>query len=109
MDYFQYKNNRLFCEDVSLDQIAETHGTPSYVYSKKTLERHANAYLDSFSSENNLVCFSVKSCSNIAILEILKKAGCGFDIVSGGELKRALSIGADPSKIIFSGVGKSKG
>jgi diaminopimelate decarboxylase len=78
------------------------------VYSKATLERHAKAYINSFKSMNGLVCFSVKALSNISILKILKNAGCGFDIVSGGELHRALLAGADPKKIIFSGVGKSK-
>ena len=72
MDYFEYKDNELFCEDVNLKDIAENYGTPSYVYSKKTLERHARAYIDSFSSQDHLVCFSVKSLSNIAILKVLK-------------------------------------
>ncbi len=107
MDYFEYKDNELFCEEVNLKDIAENYGTPTYVYSKKTLERHARAYIDSFSSQDHLVCFSVKSLSNIAILKVLKDVGCGFDIVSGGELHRALAIKADPAKIIFSGVGKT--
>ena len=76
MDYFEYKDNELFCEDVNLKDIAENYGTPTYVYSKKTLERHARAYIDSFSSQNHLVCFSVKSLSNIAILKVLKDIGC---------------------------------
>ena len=101
MDYFEYKDNELFCEDVNLKDIAENYGTPTYVYSKKTLERHARAYIDSFSSQDHLVCFSVKSLSNIAILKVLKDVGCGFDIVSGGELHRALAIKANPAKIIF--------
>ena len=108
MDYFNYKQDELFAEEVSIKDIAEQHGTPAYVYSRATLERHAKAYTDSFSAMSGLVCFSVKALSNISILKVLKDCGCGFDIVSGGELHRALLAGADPQKIIFSGVGKSE-
>ena len=108
MDHFNYKKGKLFAEEVSLEEIANKFGTPSYIYSKATLERHAKAYIDSFESMKGLICFSVKALSNISILKILKKAGCGFDIVSGGELHRVVLAGADPKKIIFSGVGKSR-
>ena len=108
MDFFNYKDGKLFCEGVDLSLISKTFDTPAYVYSKKTLERHVDAYVESFTSSNNLVCFAVKSLSNITILKILKDKGCGFDIVSGGELHRVMLAGADPKKIIFSGVGKSK-
>ena len=108
MDHFNYQQDILFAEEVALSNIAEQYGTPSYVYSRATLERHAKAYTESFKSMNGLVCFSVKALSNISILKVLKQCGCGFDIVSGGELHRALLAGADPQKIIFSGVGKSK-
>ena len=108
MDFFNYKDGKLFCEGVDLSLISKTFDTPAYVYSKKTLERHVDAYVESFTSSNNLVCFAVKSLSNISILKILKDKGCGFDIVSGGELHRVILAGADPKKIIFSGVGKSK-
>ena len=108
MDHFHYKENELFAEEVALNDIAEKYGTPTFVYSKATLERHAKAYINSFKSMNGLVCFSVKALSNISILKTLKNSGCGFDIVSGGELHRALLAGADPKTIIFSGVGKSK-
>ena len=108
MDHFNYQQDLLFAEEVPLSKIAEQYGTPSYVYSRATLERHAKAYTESFSSMDGLVCFSVKALSNVAILKVLKQCGCGFDIVSGGELHRALLAGADPQKIIFSGVGKSK-
>ena len=107
MDYFSYKNNKLYCEDVDLQEIAKECGTPCYVYSKKTLERHVEVYKNAFKTKDNLICFSVKSLSNISILELINKKGCGFDVVSGGELRRALHVGADPKKIIFSGVGKS--
>ena len=108
MDHFHYKENELFAEEVALKDVAEKYGTPSFVYSRATLERHAKAYINSFKSMDGLVCFSVKALSNISILKTLKNSGCGFDIVSGGELHRALLAGADPKKIIFSGVGKSK-
>ena len=108
MDHFNYKDGELFAEGVALKDIAKKFGTPTYVYSKATLERHAKAYIDSFESMSGLVCFSVKALSNISILKTLKISGCGFDIVSGGELHRAILAGADPKKIIFSGVGKSK-
>ena len=108
MDHFHYKENELFAEEVALNDVAEKYGTPAFVYSKATLERHAKAYINSFKSMDGLVCFSVKALSNISILKILKNSGCGFDIVSGGELHRALLAGADPKTIIFSGVGKSK-
>ena len=108
MDHFHYKENALFAEEVALKDVADKYGTPAFVYSKATLERHAKAYINSFKSMNGLVCFSVKALSNISILKTLKNSGCGFDIVSGGELHRVLLVGADPKKIIFSGVGKSK-
>ena len=108
MDHFHYKEGQLFAEEVALKDVADTYGTPTFVYSKATLERHANAYINSFETMSGLVCFSVKALSNISILKTLKKSGCGFDIVSGGELHRALLAGANPKKIIFSGVGKSK-
>ena len=108
MDHFHYKKNELYAEEVALKDIADVYGTPTFVYSKATLKRHAKAYINSFKKMNGLVCFSVKALSNISILKTLKNSGCGFDIVSGGELHRALLAGANPKKIIFSGVGKSK-
>ena len=107
MDAFEYKQNKLFCDDVPLSDVAEDFGTPCYVYSKNALQNNALKYVDSFKGTNNLACFSVKSLSNISVLKILKDIGCGFDVVSGGEMYRALSVGADPKTIIFSGVGKS--
>ena len=103
MDHFHYKKDELFAEEVPLKDIADKYGTPTFVYSKATLERHAKAYINSFQSMDGLVCFSVKALSNISILKTLKNSGCGFDIVSGGELHRALLAGADPKKIIFQG------
>ena len=109
MNTFKYINGSLHCEGVDLSLIAERYATPSYVYSKKIIEENAKAYVNSFANSRNLACFAVKSLSNLSILKIIKDAGCGFDIVSGGELHRVLSIGADPKKVIFSGVGKTKG
>ena len=108
MSSFKYISSELFCENVSLAQIAKDYGTPSYVYSKKAIEENAKSYVNSFDNPKNLACFAVKSLSNISILKIIKDMGCGFDIVSGGELHRVMSIGADPKKIIFSGVGKTR-
>jgi diaminopimelate decarboxylase len=108
MNTFKYIDGRLHCEDVDLSILGETYGTPLYVYSKKTIQENAKAYVDSFTNSNNLACFAVKSLSNLSILNIIKNSGCGFDIVSGGELHRVLSIGAEPKKVIFSGVGKTK-
>jgi len=107
MNTFTYINGNLYCEGVDVATIGEKFGTPSYIYSKKTIEDNAKSYVDSFTNSSNLACFAVKSLSNLSILKIIKDAGCGFDIVSGGELHRAISIGADPKKIIFSGVGKT--
>ena len=109
MNTFKYINGNLHCEGVDLSLLAERYATPSYVYSKKIIEENAKAYVNSFTNTRNLACFAVKSLSNLSILKIIKDAGCGFDIVSGGELHRVLSIGADPKKVIFSGVGKTKG
>lgn len=106
MDYFNYKENQLFAEDVSLNAIASEHGTPCYVYSRATLERHWHAFNDSFGDQPHLICYSVKANSNIAILNLLAKLGSGFDIVSVGELERVLKAGGDPKKVVFSGVGK---
>ena len=108
MNTFKYIGGSLHCEGVNLSALEEKHGTPSYIYSKKTIEENAKAYVSSFTDNRNLACFAVKSLSNLTILKIIKDAGCGFDIVSGGELHRVLSIGAEPKKIIFSGVGKTK-
>ncbi len=106
MDYFNYKDNQLFAEDIAVQQMAEQHGTPCYIYSRKTLERHWNAFNDAFGEHKHLICYSVKACSNIAILNLFAQLGSGFDIVSVGELERVLTAGGDPKKVVFSGVGK---
>lgn len=108
MNYFNYKGNKLFCEEVPLDLLAEEFGTPLYVYSGKTILRHFHAFDDAFKFHEHLVCYSIKANSNIGLLNLLVQAGSGFDIVSKGELYRAIKAGADPSKIVFSGVGKTE-
>ena len=106
MDYFNYKDGQLFAEDIALKDIAKEHGTPCYVYSRATLERHWHAFNNAFGDHPHLICYSVKANSNIAILNLLAKLGSGFDIVSVGELERVLKAGGDPKKVVFSGVGK---
>ena len=108
MNNFEYISGSLFCEDVDLLAVANEYGTPAYVYSKDAIIKNAKSYVDSFTNSTSLACFAVKSLSNLSILKIINDSGCGFDIVSGGELQRVLSVGANPQKIIFSGVGKSK-
>jgi len=107
MDYFNYRDNRLFAEDVAIEDIAKEHGSPCYVYSRATFERHWRAFDDALSAHDHLVCFAVKANSNLGVLNILAKLGSGFDIVSGGELERVLVAGGDAAKIVFSGVGKT--
>lgn len=106
MDHFNYKEDSLYCEDVAISTLAETYGTPLYVYSRATLERHWHAFDDALAGREHLVCYAVKANSNIAVLNVLARLGSGFDIVSSGELQRVLLAGGDPSKIVFSGVGK---
>ena len=108
MDFFQYKNDRLYAENLSVQQLAEQFGTPLYVYSRATLERHWHAFDSALGEHPHLICFAVKSCSNIGVLSVMAKLGSGFDIVSQGELERVLAAGGDPSKVVFSGVAKSR-
>jgi diaminopimelate decarboxylase len=107
MHHFIYKNNELYCEDVPISSIAERVGTPFYVYSHATLKQHFDAFDGAFSDVRHLTCYSMKSNSNKALLALFAGRGGGVDIVSGGELYRALNAGVDPGKIVFSGVGKS--
>jgi diaminopimelate decarboxylase len=107
MHAFAYRDGRLLAEDVPLERIAEEVGTPFYCYSHETLKRHYEAFAAPFRRVRHLVCFSVKSNSNLAVLKLFLREGAGLDVVSGGELYRALKAGADPAKIVFSGVGKA--
>lgn len=107
MSHFSYQNGVLNAESVPLSHIAEEFGTPAYVYSKAALLENFRAYADACKGRDALVCYAMKANSNLAILDLLVKEGAGFDIVSGGELLRAMAAGGDPGKVIFSGVGKT--
>jgi len=107
MSQFDYQNGVLHAEGVSLSAIAETYGTPTYVYSKAQLLENFDAYANACAGRDALVCYAMKANSNLAILDLLARRGAGFDIVSGGELLRVIAAGGDPKKVIFSGVGKS--
>ncbi len=108
MHHFQYRDGRLHAEAVDLTGLAGTVGTPFYCYSSATLERHFRVFADAFSGDDALVCFAMKANSNQAVLRTLARLGAGMDIVSGGELRRALQAGVDPQRIVFSGVGKTR-
>ncbi|MEE9304056.1 MAG: diaminopimelate decarboxylase [Thiotrichaceae bacterium] len=110
MDHFNYRqkgqSTELFTEEVAVADIAQQYGTPCYIYSRATLERHWHAFNDAFGDQPHLICYAVKANSNTAILNLFARLGSGFDIVSIGELERVLKAGGDPEKIVFSGVGK---
>ncbi len=109
MDFFNYQDDgQLWAENVSLTQLAEQYGTPLYVYSRATLERHWKAFDSAVGEHPHLVCYAVKANSNIGVLNVLARLGSGFDIVSGGELERVIAAGGDPKKVVFSGVGKTR-
>lgn len=107
MNHFNYKNEQLFAEEVSVSEIIAQHGTPAYIYSRATLERHWHAFDKALGAHPHLICFAVKSNSNLALLNIMARLGSGFDIVSQGELERVLAAGGDAGKVVFSGVAKS--
>src|SRR3954470_15093097 len=107
MDFFNYKNGELHCEDVPASKIAAEVGTACYVYSKATFLHHYRQIAEAFKELNPTVCYSIKSCGNINICRVLANEGCGFDVTSGGELFRALAAGGDPKKMIYAGVGKT--
>ena len=107
MDHFSYKNQSLHAEDIDVKALAAQYGTPLYVYSRATLERHWHAFNDALGDHPHLICYAVKANSNIGVLSVLAKLGSGFDIVSGGELARVIEAGGDMSKVVFSGVGKT--
>ncbi|WP_444936832.1 diaminopimelate decarboxylase [Microbulbifer sp. JMSA004] len=107
MREFSYRDGSLWAEQVSLEQIAENFGTPTYVYSRAHFERQYRDYAEALGNRPGLICYAVKANSNLGILSVLAQLGAGFDIVSGGELERVLLAGGDPSRIVFSGVGKT--
>jgi len=107
MHYFNYRNDRLYAEDVSLTDLANRIGTPFYVYSARTIRRHFRVFDEAFAGTNHLICFAMKALDNLSVLKLFSSMGSGFDVVSGGELMRCLRVGAEPRKIVFSGVGKT--
>ncbi len=107
MDLFCYRGGKLFAEDVDVERIAAEVGTPAYIYSEGTFVDHLRKMQEAYRELETTICFSVKACSNIHILELMARQGSGFDIVSGGELYRALQAGADPAKVVYAGVGKT--
>ena len=106
MDYFNYHNGRLLAEQVDLEALAQQYGTPAYVYSRATIERHWRAFDAALAGIDHLVCYAVKANANLAVLNLMARLGSGFDIVSVGELERVIAAGGDPGKVVFSGVGK---
>ena len=107
MNDFHYQQGSLWAEGVSLEQIAEQFGTPTYVYSRAHFERQYRAYADALGDHPGMVCYAIKANSNLGVLSVLAQLGAGFDIVSAGELERVLMAGGDPAKVVFSGVGKT--
>ncbi|MCY2929273.1 MAG: diaminopimelate decarboxylase [Planctomycetota bacterium] len=107
MDYYSYRNGKLFCEDVPVADIASAVGTPAYIYSAATLLHHYRALAEAFGPLRATICFSIKTLSNLHILRLLAQAGAGFDVVSGGELARAQAAGGDMRRIVYAGVGKT--
>lgn len=107
MDYFNYRNGKLFAEDVGVEEIADEVGTPVYVYSKATFKDHLQKIHEAYRRLDTMICYSVKACGNIHVLKLVAESGSGFDIVSGGELYRVLQAGGDPSKVVYAGVGKT--
>ena len=106
MDYFNYRDNELFAEDIAVQDIVKKYGSPCYIYSRATLERHWHAFDKAFQDHLHLICYAVKANSNIGLLNLLARLGSGFDIVSLGELERVIAAGGDPKKVVFSGIGK---
>src|SRR3981189_268651 len=108
MNHFDYRNGVLHAEAVDLSELADAVGTPFYCYSTATLERHYRVFSEAFADQKALVCYAMKANSNQSVLRTLAKLGAGADVVSGGELKRALAAGFPPGKILFSGIGKTE-
>ncbi len=106
MDYFEFRDGQLFAEKMPVKALAQQYGTPCYIYSRATIERHWHAFDDALVGQKHLVCYAVKANSNIAVLNLMARLGSGFDIVSVGELERVIKAGGDPAKVVFSGVAK---
>jgi diaminopimelate decarboxylase len=108
MDHFNFRDGRLYAEEIDVTTLAERYGTPCYVYSRATIERHFRAFDAALAGTEHLVCYAVKANSNLGVLNVLARLGAGFDIVSVGELERVLAAGGDPARVVFSGVGKRR-
>src|SRR5437868_5303325 len=108
MHHFHYRSNQLFCEGVSIAALARQHGTPLYIYSQQTLIDHFQKLDRALAPLNHLICYAMKANSNLAVLQTLADLGAGFDIVSEGELRRAIAAGGGPGKCVFAGVGKTE-
>ncbi|HWF18735.1 MAG TPA: diaminopimelate decarboxylase, partial [Verrucomicrobiae bacterium] len=108
MHYFHYIGSKLYCEDVPVESLVRKHGTPLYIYSQRTLSGHFQKLDHALAPVDHLICFAMKSNSNLAVLRALADLGGGFDIVSEGELRRVLAAGGDPTKCVFAGVGKTE-
>ena len=109
MDHFNYRSGALYCEDIPAADLARDAGTPCYVYSRATLLDHLDRLTTAFAPIHPLICYSIKSCSNLAICRMLAEHGAGMDLVSGGELHRARLAGVDPARCVYAGVGKTDG
>jgi diaminopimelate decarboxylase len=107
MDYFSYQNRTLYCEEIPLPALAETYGTPLYIYSQRTLLHHLNEIKKAFHEVNPLICYSIKSNPNLSLCRLMYRNGAGFDVTSGGELYRALQAGASGDRIVYAGAGKT--
>ena len=107
MDHFNYRDGRLWCERIPASDLAEQFGTPTYVYSKATLVEHYDRLKQAFAGADPLICYSIKSCQNLAVCRTLVQRGAGMDVVSGGELERAWLAGCDMQKVVYAGVGKT--
>ena len=107
MDFFNRKQHSLYAEQCQVAELAKQYGTPLYIYSRATIERHWHAFDQAAGERPHLVCYAVKANSNIAVLNVMARLGSGFDIVSKGELMRVIEAGGDPKKVVFSGVGKT--
>jgi diaminopimelate decarboxylase len=107
MHDFHYTGNKLYCEDVAIEVLAKRFGTPLYIYSQRTLTSRFQELDRALAGIDHRVCFAVKSNSNLSVLRVLARLGSGFDIVSGGELRRVLAAGGNPRRCVFAGVGKT--
>lgn len=108
MDHFNYQNDELYAENLKVSDLVREFGSPLYIYSKATLTRHMQAFETALQGRRHLICYAVKANANLSLLALMRVLGAGFDVVSEGELRRVLKVGADPQKVIFSGVGKTR-